>query len=178
MSACAGAVRRPRSSRRGKVPGGVAGRRSSNGAAARRGDDGERVPWRAACALEWGSDGKLSKEQRGGSKAASAAVQRRSEPGARVPCRACTGRRKGGEREGREKERVNVLTCVFLKIFHGNSKNFEHESCSKFKILQLSFQVKLHLSNNLKVNNLKSSLNEKPLNPLFFGVFTKFHVVT
>ena len=86
---------------------------------------------------------------------------------------------KGREKESRERKReVNVLTRDFLKFFHGNSKNFEHESCSKFKILQLSFQVKLHLSNNLKVNNLKSSLNEKPLNPLFFGVFSKFHIVT
>jgi len=31
------------------------------------------------------------------------------------------------------------------------TKKFEHESCSKFKILQLSFQAKIHLSNNLKV---------------------------
>ena len=86
---------------------------------------------------------RSERQQQGGSKAASA--------------RACAlewPRRegeRGREREGREKERVNVLTCVFLKIFHGNSKNFEHESCSKFKILQLSFQVKLHLSNDLKV---------------------------
>ena len=57
-------------------------------------------------------------------------------------------------REKREKERereVNVLTRDFLKIFHGNSKKFEHESCSKFKFLQLSFQDKIHLSNDLKV---------------------------
>ena len=121
--------------------------------------------------LEWGRDGAAQ-------PAAAAGWQQGSER-ARVCARvAAQGGGKGGEREGREKERVNVLTCVFLKIFHGNSKNFEHKSCSRFKFLQLSFQVKLHLSNNLKVNNLKSSLNEKPLNPLFYRVFSKFHVVT
>ena len=80
-------------------------------------------------------------------------------------------------REKREKERereVNVLTRDFLKIFHGNSKKFEHESCSKFKFLQLLFQDKIRLSNDLKVKNLNSSL----MNPLFLGVFSKFHVVT
>ena len=71
-----------------------------------------------------------------------------------------------------------MLTRDFLKIFHGNSKKFEHKSCSKFKFLQLSFQAKLRLSNDLKVKNLNSSLNENPLNPLLFGVFSKFHVVT
>jgi len=49
---------------------------------ARRGDDGERVPWQAACALEWGSDGKA---QQGSSRAAvgqrARAVQRRSKRG-------------------------------------------------------------------------------------------------
>jgi len=54
---------------------------------------------------------------------------------------------------------------------------FEHEICSKFKILQLSFQAKIHLSNDLKVKNSNLNLNENPLNPLFFGVFSKFHVV-
>ena len=143
------------------------------------------------------AEAMMASECRGGRRARSsgavmASSARSSAAAARQRAQRCSGaaspvlecpaaRAQGGgkgEREGREKERVNVLTCVFLKIFHGNSKNFEHESCSKFKILQLSFQVKLHLSNNLKVNNLKSSLNEKPLNPLFFGVFSKFHVVT
>jgi len=45
--------------------------------------------------------------------------------------------------EGRERERdereVRELTLCFLKIFNGSSKSFEYESCSKFKILQLSF---------------------------------------
>jgi len=55
------------------------------------------------------------------------------------------------------------MTCDFLKIFHGNSKKFEHKSCSKFKILQLSFQARTHLSNDLKV-----ILNfQKPLFKLF-----------
>ena len=62
-----------------------------------------------------------------------------------------------GEREGERKgevereERSTFLTHDFLKIFHRNSKKFEHESCSKFKILQLSFEAKIHLSNDLKV---------------------------
>ena len=58
-----------------------------------------------------------------------------------------------------------------FKVFGVSIKNFEHESCSKFKFLQLSFQVKLHLSNNLKVNNLKSSLNEKTPKPTVFRGF-------
>jgi hypothetical protein len=49
---------------------------------ARRGDDGERVPWWAAGALEWGSDGNA---QQGSSRAAAGqrawAVERRSERG-------------------------------------------------------------------------------------------------
>ena len=57
-----------------------------------------------------------------------------------------------GERRERKKEReVNMLTRDFLQIFHGNSKKFEHESSSKFKFLQLSFQAKIHLSNDLNV---------------------------
>ena len=67
-----------------------------------------------------------------------------------------------------------MLTRDFLKIFHGNSKKVEHENCSKFKFLQLYFQAKIHLSNDLKVKNLNSSL----MNPLFLGVFSKFHVIT
>jgi hypothetical protein len=95
-----------------------------------------------------------------GGSAAQRARQRRSEC-TRGACLSVCARREGreseGEREGREKrewrekERVNPLTCSKLKIFHGNSKNFEHKSCSKFKFLQLSFQAKLRLSNDLKV---------------------------
>ena len=97
-----------------------------------------------------------------------------------MPCRERREEERGErKREGREKKRkVNDLTHFKLKNFNGNSKNFEHESCSKFKFLQLSFQAKIHLSNDLKVKNSNSSLNENPLNPLFFGVFSKFHVVT
>ena len=76
--------------------------------------------------------------------------------------------------EGERRERERELTLIFLKIFNGSSKKFEYESCSKFKFLQLSFQAKLRLSNDLKVKNLNSSL----MNPLFLGVFSKFHVVT
>ena len=102
-------------------------------------------------------------------------VQRRSELSARVPCLECREEERGErKREEREKRKVNDLTRFKLKNFNGNSKNFEHESCSKFKFLQLSFQAKLHLSNNLKVLTLNASL----MNPLFFGVISKFHVIT
>jgi len=73
-------------------------------------------------------------------------VQRRSE--LVLECPAASAERRKGERE---KKKVNDLTHFKLKNFNGNSKNFEHESCSKFKFLQLSFQSKLHLSNDLKV---------------------------
>ena len=50
------------------------------------------------------------------------------------------GRERGErERERREGEKVSGLTWFKLKIFNGNSKNFEHESCSKLNFLQLSF---------------------------------------
>ena len=63
---------------------------------------------------------------------------------------------RGREKESRERKReVNVLTRNFLKIFHGNLKKFEHESCSKFKFLRLSFQAKLRLSNDLKVKKFE-----------------------
>ena len=38
-----------------------------------------------------------------------------------------------------QRERELTLFIFFLKIFNGSSKNFEYESCSKFKTLQLSF---------------------------------------
>ena len=119
VSACAGAVRRPRNSRRGKVLGGVAGRRSSNGAAARRGDDGERVPWRAACALEWGSDGKA---QQGSSAAAagSASTCGSGAASASVRTRALCARGVNAERRKGEREWVlwsTILTRFEIKIF-------------------------------------------------------------
>ena len=58
-------------------------------------------------------------------------------------------RAEDGERRRRERE----LTLIFLKIFNGSSKKFEYESCSKFKILQLSFQAYFHLKLRLKVKN-------------------------
>ena len=70
---------------------------------------------------------------------------------AMMPCSALrSGSREAEQRRekgGRERE----LTLIFLKIFNGSSKKFEYESCSKFKILQLSFQTQTHLSNDLKV---------------------------
>jgi hypothetical protein len=85
-----------------------------------------------------------------GQQARRAAAQRAR---ARVPCRERREEERGErKREEREKKRkVNDLTRFKLKNVNGNSKNFEHESCSKFKFLQLSFQSKLHLSNDLKV---------------------------
>jgi len=47
------------------------------------------------------------------------------------------------EEERRERERVDF--DFFLKFFNGSSKKFEYESCSKFKILQLSFMAQTHL---------------------------------
>jgi hypothetical protein len=50
-------------------------------------------------------------------------------------------REKGeGEREGREKRAE--LNSILLKFSCGGSKNFEYESCLKFKILQLHFRQK------------------------------------
>ena len=56
----------------------------------------------------------------------------------------------------RERERVERkfwprLTPIFLKIFNGNAKIFEYESCSRLDSLQLLFQAKLHLRFGLKV---------------------------
>ena len=52
------------------------------------------------------------------------------------------GAEQGRERESRERKRFDrVKNSIFLKIFHIKSKNFEYESCSKFKILQLSFHA-------------------------------------
>ena len=57
---------------------------------------------------------------------------------------------RGRERGERERE-SQYFGLIQTQIFHGNSKNFEHESCSKFNFLQLSFQAKLRLSNDSKV---------------------------
>ena len=104
---------------------------------------------RTACALKWrGVSGAA--RQRGGSEAARPRQQRSEAASARaLKClRARTeqrgesqrGRERGErEREWREGEKVSGLTWFKLKIFNGNSKNFEHESCSKLNFLQLSF---------------------------------------
>jgi len=168
--------------------GGVAARRRARVAACAstgprcrldgRGGEGQRA--RGACALERGLMARPSKgaarRQQGSERGGAAAQRARVLEGSAARTQ---GGGKGREKESRERKReANVLTRDFLKIFHGNSKKFENESCSKFKFLQLFFQAKIHLSNDLKVKNLKSSLNEKPPNPLFFVVFSKFHVVT
>ena len=55
-------------------------------------------------------------------------------------------RAEEGERGERERvERERDLTLSFLKNFHMNSKISKNKSCSKFKILQLSFQAQTHL---------------------------------
>ena len=88
--------------------------------------------------------------QRGGSEAARQRQQRSEAASARaLKClRARTeqrgesqrGRERGErEREWREGEKVSGLTWFKLKIFNGNSKNFEHESCSKLNFPPLSF---------------------------------------
>ena len=88
-------------------------------------------------------------------------------------------RESEGEREKREKERKDrELTLNVLKIFNGSSKKFEYESCSKFKILQLSFQAHFHLKLHLKVINSNLKAKEITLNTLFFEFFSKFCVLT
>ena len=52
-------------------------------------------------------------------------------------------RREKGGRERVERERDLILS--FLEIFHMDSKISKNKSCSKFKILQLSFQAQTHL---------------------------------
>ena len=55
------------------------------------------------------------------------------------------GKQGSRAEEGERRERERELTLIFLKIFNGSSKKFEYESCSKFKILQISFQAQTHL---------------------------------
>ena len=86
-------------------------------------------------------------------------------------------RRRG--KRGREKERERArFDRGKLKIFELNLKSFEYQSCSSCQNLQFWFKTFSHLRLGLKVKNSKSSLNENPLNLLFFVVFSKFHVVT
>ena len=85
---------------------------------------------------------------------------------------------------GREKKEKRSKQCLAwfdrgkLKIFELNLKSFEYQSCSSYQNLQFWFQTFSHLRLGLKVKNSNSSLNENPLNLLFFGFFSKFHVVT
>ena len=81
---------------------------------------------------------------------------------------------EGKEKREKGRERERGLTKIFSKFSMETRKKFEHESRSKFKFLQLSFQAKIHLSNDLKVKNLTSNLNENPLNPLFSGFAPNF----
>ena len=67
-----------------------------------------------------------------------------------------TAQSKGREkrerkREGKQSAQTMILTTIFLTIFHSNLKIFQYESCSKFQILQLSFQAHFHLKLRLKV---------------------------
>ena len=105
--------------------------------------------------------------------------------GARVlcparPCAREAGKQEEGERRERERvERERDLTLSFLEIFHMNSKISKNKSCSKFKILQLSFQAHFHLKLRLKVKNSNLNAKEKiTLNTLFFEFFSKFCVLT
>jgi len=68
---------------------------------------------------------------------------------------------------------------MFSKFSMEAQKKFEYESCSKFKILQLSFQAHFHLKLRLKVKNSNLNAKEKiTLNTLFFEFFSKFCVLT
>ena len=40
---------------------------------------------------------------------------------------------------------------IFLKFLRGNLKNYEHESCSLFKTLQIWFYAKVYLSTVLEI---------------------------
>ena len=92
-------------------------------------------------------------------------------------CSADRGQEQG--KRGREKERERArFDRGKLKIFELNLKSFEYQSCSSCQNLQLWFQTFSQLRLGLKVKNSNSSLNENPLNLLFFGFFSKFHVVT
>ena len=139
-----------------------AARQGTAGLFGRLGDDGGASPsaWRGVCVngrrparahlSEVGRGqrrGEAARRQRG-SKAAAAAQRGSERTRAQVPARAhraerreSAGKRERGERERewREGEKVSGLTWFKLKIFNGNSKNFEHESCSKLNFLQLSF---------------------------------------
>ena len=133
---------------------------------------------RARRVLEWGGDGAA---QRGNSGAAAGqqarAVQRRSSEHGSAQ-RSSAGS-EGREREKREKEReVRELTLNFLKIFNGSSKKFEYKSCSKFKILPLSFQAHFHLRFGLKVTNSNLNAKENTLYTLFFEFLSNFCVLT
>ena len=92
----------------------------------------------AKVSAQQGSNKRAAAAQRG----CAAAAQQRERVLSSGAARAASTQRgeRGREKESRERKReVNVLTRNFLKIFHGNSKKFEHKSCSKFKCLQLSF---------------------------------------
>ena len=85
------------------------------------------------------------------------------------------------EKPGRGREReseVRELTLNFLKIFNGSSKNFEHESCSKRRNLQLLFHPFSHLRFCLKVTNSNLNAKEITLYTLFFEFLSKFCVLT
>jgi len=58
----------------------------------------------------------------------------------------------GGERK-RERERKDlglISNRNFLKVSYGNSKNCEHQSCKKFKSIQLLCWANFYLSYGLK----------------------------
>ena len=91
----------------------------------------------------------------------------------------CSTRVREWEREEkRSKQCLAWFDQGKLKIFELNLKCFEYQSCSSCHNLQLWFQTFSHLRLGLKVKNSNSSSNVNPLNLLFFGVFSKFHVVT
>ena len=100
--------------------------------------------------------GQAARQQCSGSGAARAGVR------ARVAQREQRSQGREGERE--KERKVRELSLKFLKIFNGNFKNFEYESCSKCRNLQLLFQAFPHLRFRLKVTN--SNLNAKENHPI------------
>ena len=82
------------------------------------------------------------------------------------------------KREGKRSVWTVILTTIFLPNFHSNLKKFQYESCSKFQILQLSFQAHFHLKLLLKVKIWNLKVTKNSLHSLYFKIFSKFCMAT
>ena len=123
---------------------GIDGQRRRHGVVAERSSGGGVRRSRGSAAVQAGA-------QQGGAIMAEAASRLRAGRAGRGVISSAL-RKQGSiaeEEERRERERVDF--DFFLKFFNGSSKKFEYESCSKFKILKLSFQAFFSLKLHLKV---------------------------